>query len=91
MGNYGGKRMGAGDSSGIWKLIDEENGEEEERLTMRGRELHVPAIMIEMLKAKRYTNKLPDWAASYAGMTFQNIVTDEMILFTDTRMVQVER
>ena len=88
---HGGSRIGGGDSTGIWRLIDEENSEEEERLTMRGWELRVPAIMIEMLKSVRYQKKLPDWATSYAGITFENIITNEMVMFTDTRMVQVER
>ena len=85
--NYGGKRAGGGDSSGIYLLIDEENCDEEERLTMRGWELRVPAIMIEMLKSVRYQKKLPDWAASYAGMTFENTVTGKRLFFTNDKML----
>ena len=80
------KQIRGGGSSGIWLLISDDAEDEEERLTMRGRELRVSASMIDDLKSYK---ELPDWAASYVGMTFENRKTKQRILFTDKRIIQL--
>ena len=83
------KKDGRGRSQvtqGAWILKDEEGGiEEEDRLSIRGWEFKLPAFMIESLSPRK--DHLPDWAASYAGMTFENPINHQRIMFTDTRMI----